>query len=335
MLASTTTVQQEYQALRSGAALQRRPSGGVLALADADRVDFLQRMTTNDVKALTGTAAAGQSCITVLTSPTAKIVQVFTVLARADDLLLLPALGAAEALARHLRGQIFFMDKVKVSDLSAQFARLRLMGPQALTALAATGLDLNGVGEGEWRGRDGLLVVAQRHYDLPGFEIVVAQERREEIVTRLAAVGAAVLEGDEAYQAQRIELGRPLPGAELIGEYSPLEAGLAWACAENKGCYTGQEIIARQITYDKVTRTLVGIVADEPLTAGAALTADGREVGTITSAARSPLVGSPIALAIVKRPHDGAVTELLVEGKPVRVTALPFTGPSHDAAIMK
>ncbi len=141
MLASTTTVQQEYQALRSGAALQRRPNGGVLALADADRVDFLQRMTTNDVKALAGNAADGQSCVTVLTSPTAKIVQVFTVLARADDVLLLPALGAAEALARHLRGQIFFMDKVKVSDLSAQFARLRLMGPQALTALAATGLD--------------------------------------------------------------------------------------------------------------------------------------------------------------------------------------------------
>lgn len=328
MLASTTTIQQEYQALHSGAALQRRPTGGVLALADADRVDFLQRMTTNDVKALVGTAADGQSCVTVLTNPTAKIVQVFTVLARADDVLLLPALGAAESLARYLRGQIFFMDKVRVSDLSAQFACLRLMGPQALTALAATGLDLSGAGEGEWRGRDGLLVVAQRQYDLPGYEIVVAQERQDEIVTRLAAVGAAVLEGDEAYQARRIELGRPLPGAELTGEYSPLEAGLAWACAENKGCYTGQEIIARQITYDKVTRALVGIVGDEPLSAGAALTADGRDVGTVTSAAHSPLLGSPIALAIVRRPHDAPGTELQMEGKPVRVVALPFAAPS-------
>lgn len=333
MLASTTTVQQEYQALRSGAALQLRPNGGVLALTDDDRVDFLQRMTTNDVKALVGTAAEGQSCVTVLTSPTAKIVQVFTVLARADDVLLLPALGAAETLARYLRGQIFFMDKVKVSDLSAQFARLRLMGPQALTALAATGLDLSGAGEGEWRGRDGLLVVAQRQYDLPGFEIVVAQERQEEIVTRLAAVGAVVMEGEDAYRARRIELGRPLPGAELTGEYSPLEAGLAWACAENKGCYTGQEIIARQITYDKVTRTLVGLVGDQPLPAGAALTADGRDVGIVTSAAHSPLLDSPIALAVAKRSHDAPGTELQVEGKPVRVTALPFAGPSStDAA---
>ena len=327
MLADTTTNQQQYQALREGAALQRRPNGGLLSLADADRVDFLQRMTTNDVKALKGTGDAGNSCVTVLTSPTAKIIQVFTVLARADDLLLLPALGATEALARYLRGQIFFMDKVKVSDLTPQFARLRLVGPQALTAVAATGLDMQGAGEGEWRGRDDLLVVAQRQYDLPGFEIVVAQARQEEIATRLAAVGAVVLEGDDTYQARRIELGRPLPGAELAGEYSPLEAGLGWACAENKGCYTGQEIIARQITYDKVTRALVGIAGDAPLSPGATLTAGGREVGTVTSTAYSPLLGSPIALAIVKRPNDVPGTELQAEGNSVRVTALPFAAP--------
>ena len=223
------------------------------------------------------------------------------------------------------------MDKVKVSDLTPQFAHLRLVGPQALTAVAATGIDMQGAGEGEWRGRDGLLVVAQRQYDLPGFEIVVAQERQEEIVTRLAAVGAMVLEDDAAYQARRIELGRPLPGAELTGEYSPLEAGLAWACAENKGCYTGQEIIARQLTYDKVTRTLVGIAGGDSLTAGTALTAAGREVGTVTSAAYSPLLDSSIVLAIVKRPHDAPGTELQVEGKPVRVAALPFAAPSPTA----
>jgi tRNA-modifying protein YgfZ len=333
MLADTTTYQQEYQALRAGAALQRRPAGGILALTDADRVDFLQRMTTNDVKALAGTDAAGQTCVTVLTSPTAKILQVFTVLARAGDLLLLPALGETAALARHLRGQIFFMDKVKVSDVSPQFARLRLVGPQALTAVAATGLDMQGAGEGEWRGRDGLLVVAQRQYDLPGFEIVVDQARQEEIVTRLAAVGVVVLDGDEAYQARRIELGRPEPGAELTGEYSPLEGGLAWACAENKGCYTGQEIIARQITYDKVTRVLVGLVGDTPLSPGASLSADGRDVGTVTSAAYSPLLNSPVALAIVKRPHDAPGSKLQSENTPVRVTALPFSAaPTADDA---
>ena len=139
-------------------------------------------------------------------------------------------------------------------------------------------------------------------------------------------------EGDEAYQVRRIELGRPEPGAELTGEYSPLEAGLAWACAENKGCYTGQEIIARQITYDKVTRVLVGLVGDAPLSPGASLSADGRDVGTITSTAYSPLLGAPIALAIVKRPHDVPGSELQSEGKSVRVTALPFSVPLTGGA---
>jgi folate-binding protein YgfZ len=324
MLAVTTMNPREYQALCKGAALQRRPKGGVLALAGADRVDFLQRMTTNDVKALKGTGDAGSSCLTILTSPTAKIIQVFTVLARADDLLLLPAPGAAEALARNLRGQIFFMDNVTVGDLSPQFARLRLVGPQALTAVAATGIDLQGAGEGEWRSRDGLLVVTQRQYDLPGFEIVVAQARQEEIVTRLAAVGAVVLEADDAYQARRIELGRPQPGAELTGEYSPLEAGLAWACAENKGCYTGQEIIARQITYDKVTRSLVGIAGDALLQPGSILHVDNRDVGAVTSVVQSPLLGTPIALAIVKRPYDATDTALQCDGNTVYVRALPF-----------
>jgi folate-binding protein YgfZ len=322
MSSMTSTFQHEYQSLREGAALQLRPDAGVLALTDADRVDFLQRMTTNNIQALAG----GQSCVTVLTSPTAKIVQVFTVLAREDDLLLLPARGATQALAKHLRSQIFFMDKVKVGDLTPGHMRLRLMGPHALTVVAATGLDMNDAREGEWRSRNGFIAVLQRQFDVPGYELVVEQEKQDELLSRLAAVQTAVLDSDDAYHALRVELGRPLPGAELMGEYNPLEAGLAWACAENKGCYTGQEIIARQVTYDKVTRSLAGVVGATPMTAGAALSSGGREVGTITSVAYSPLLNAPVALAIVKRPHEAAGTELLSADQAVQVVALPFAG---------
>ena len=99
----------------------------MLRLTGADRVDFLQRMTTNNILAL----QPGGSCVTVLTSPTAKIVQVFTVLARPEDLLLLPAEGETAALERHLRSQIFFMDQVEVANVGADRLRFRLMGPQA------------------------------------------------------------------------------------------------------------------------------------------------------------------------------------------------------------
>ena len=314
----------EYTALREGAAVLPRAGAGVLVLTDADRADFLQRMTTNNVAAL----RPGQACVTVLTSPTARIVQVFTVALPAgepDALWLLPAPGETAALERHLRGQIFFMDKVRVANRSADLARLRVAGPQALRILAALGFDLMQAGAGAVHEHEGLLAVVQHGYDLPGVELVLPAAQLDAVAGALQQAGAAPLTGGHAYHARRVELGRPAPGAELTGEYTPLEAGLAWACAENKGCYTGQEIIARQVTYDKVTRMLVGLRSAAPLAVGAQLTADGRDVGAITSAAWSPALEAHLALAVVKRPHTAAGTVLLADGVAAAVQELPFT----------
>ena len=173
--------------------------------------------------------------------------------------------------------------------------------------------------------KDGLLAVVQQGYDLPGVEFVVPVDRLDAVAGELQQAGAVRLTDDRAYHVRRVELGRPAPGAEITGEYSPLEAGLAWACAENKGCYTGQEIIARQLTYDKVTRMLVGLRSDAPLTVGATLTADGRDVGAVTSAAWSPTLAAHLALAIVKRPYNAAGTALLADNAAAIVQELPFT----------
>ena len=320
MTQTLTLSQTDDTALRNGATLQLRPDAGVLVIADADRADFLHRMTTNNINAL----RPGQSAVTVLTSPTARIVFVFTVVCRADDLLVLPALGETAAVERYLRGQIFFMDKVKVRNVSADYARLRLMGDEAGATLAAVGLDLNVAADGAWQARDGLLAVKQVNYDVPGYELILPLAQQPALLDNLTAAGATLLDDDVAYHALRIELGRPLPGRELTGDYNPLEAGLAWACSDNKGCYTGQEIIARQITYDKVTKTLVGLRSAAALTAGAELTVDGRSVGVVTSAAHSPTLDAPIALAIVKRPHNVPGSSLQIGDVTATVMALPF-----------
>ena len=173
-------------------------------------------------------------------------------------LLLLPAPGEAAALARHLRGQIFFMDKVAVADRTAGHARLRVVGPHALDAVRCARLRDRRRASG--RSAQASIALMQPEYDVPGVELVLPTDAVEETLAALVSAGAVVID-EAAYHAHRIELGRPLPGVELTGEVNPLEAGLAWACADNKGCYTGQEIIARQVTYDKVTRTLVGLRA--------------------------------------------------------------------------
>jgi tRNA-modifying protein YgfZ len=317
---ATTTLPTEYTTLVEGAALWQRPTSGVLVVSDADRADFLHRMTTNNINAL----QPGQSAVTVLTSPTARVLFVFTVVCRPDELWLLPAPGQTAALLRHLRGQIFFMDKVKVRDASAELSRLRLVGPAALSTVTALKLDLSATAEGNWQEGAGVLALRQEQYDLPGVELVVEAAQVPVTIATLQQAGAVPLTDEAQSQARRVELGRPAPGAELTEEYNPLEAGLAWTCADNKGCYTGQEIIARQITYDKVTKTLVGLRTTEPLRPGAPVMAGGQTVGVVTSAAYSPALQAPLALAILKRPHNTPGSQLTVGDQPVTVAALPF-----------
>jgi folate-binding protein YgfZ len=320
-----------YRALRTGAAVLPKPDAGVLRLVGADRVDFLQRMTTNNILAL----KPGGSCVTVLTSPTAKIVQVFTVLARPEELLLLPAAGETAPLERHLRSQIFFMDQVEVANIGADRLRLRLMGPGADGVLASLGLDFAGAPDGAWREAKGVLAVKQVLYDVPGYELVVAKDQEARVTPDLKTAGVVTLPDETAYSVLRVELGRPAAGRELVGEYNPLEAGLAWTCAENKGCYTGQEIIARQITYDKVTRTLAGLRSAELLAAGAAVTAEGREIGVVTSAAYSPALDAPLALAILKRPWHTAGMEVFVGNQTATVVALPVgVDAGHESRVI-
>lgn len=317
----TATMDAQYTALTQGAAFQLRPTGGVLRMTDADRIDFLQRMTTNNIAALTpGTAA-----VTVLTSPVARSLFAFTVVCERDALLLLPALGETDALLKHLRGQIFFMDKVKIEDVSAQYGRLRLMGPEARATLMDLGYEAS-TADGAVEAANGVILLHQSEYDLPGYEILAPIDARAEFLSALMEHGALRLDDPLVYTARRIELGRPIPDAEISSEFTPLESGLGWACAENKGCYTGQEIIARQITYDKVTKTLVGLRSAHPLAEGADVTVEGRSVGTVTSAAHSPALGVPVALAIVKRPYNELGSVVKVGGVKAEVVGLPFVG---------
>ena len=308
-----------YQTLKDGAVIQRRPQSGLLVLSDADRQDFLHRMTTNEINGL----KSGQSAVTILTSPTARTDYVFTVVCRPDDLWLLPAVGEAEALARNLKGKIFFMDAVKVVDDSAAWTRMRLMGPRAAEILAAIGFDLFDKADGTWAENDGVVAVKQARFDLPGFELIAPVADAESWLARLTDAG--VLPIDEAtYRAARVEAGRPIPGAELTDTYNPLESGMAWVCADDKGCYTGQEIIARQVNYDKVTKSLVGLISNKALADEAEVQAEGRTMGTVTSATYSPALAQFIALAVIKRPANEPGTETSVDGHPAKVVSLPF-----------
>lgn len=314
-----------YRAAREGAAFRPLPDAGYVRVGGEDRTDFMQRQTTNDVRLL----GSGKALVNVLASPTARILHAFTMLQEPEHLALVTVAGG-EALAAYLRGKIFFMDKVTVEDASAEFSQFDLDGPQAGDLLTQIGLE-RAPGEGERAdahvGGAPLTVFGRKGLAGVGYWLLAPTGHGADVERALLDAGAVPL-GEEAYDVLRVEAGLPAPGAELTEDFTPLETGLAYTVSTSKGCYTGQEVLARQINYDKVSRQLVGLRLKEPAPAGSAVRAEGRPAGTVTSVARSPEHGW-IALAVVKRPHHEPGSSVAVQTASgevgATVSALPFS----------
>ena len=311
-----------YDDALTGAVFYRVPDPGFLRIGGADQSAFVQRQTTNDIQRL----APGRALLTVLTSATARILDVWRLVTEPDGSLgaiTLPGRGAATA--RFLRSHIFFMDKVTVTDVSAAFAHIEVFGPEAARVLEQVGQTPAPAPDEIvcWQVSDRpVRAIGTEH----GWLLIAPSEHNAVLLERLNATGAMPL-SPEAYEVLRVEAGRPGPARELTDDYTPLEANLDAAISERKGCYTGQEIIARQVTYDKITRRLAGLRLDTMVAVGAALQVEGRTVGAITSAVQSPRHG-PIALAVIRRPHHApgtAVTVVDAENAINAVTVpLPF-----------
>ena len=281
----------EYQAALTGAVLMDRSHEGRLTLAGEDRLALLQRMSTNDVAQL----APGDALPTIFTSAIGRILDRVTVVNRTDDTLLLAEPGRGEAVRAYLQRNIFFNDRVRLSDLSATTRQFVLLGPDADSVIAALDPSLSGV-EG-WRGVpvtiSGASIEAVRVKPLSGaqWSLVVPNDAAEAVFEAVLQAGDPVSlcpAGSLTYNILRIRAGRPGVARELSGDYLPLEVGLWDEVSFSKGCYTGQEILARMESRRKLARTIVQITLDRPLDAPAALRLDGREVGTLTSSVAAP-----------------------------------------------
>ncbi|MDX1437432.1 MAG: glycine cleavage T C-terminal barrel domain-containing protein [Anaerolineales bacterium] len=309
---------------------------GFLTLAGEDRLDYLQRQTTNNLELL----APGGWLKTVLTNPAARILDVLSVFeiprgGGIDPLIGMITLpGRGGHTLEYFRRRIFFMDKVTLEDESAAVKQVIVSGPKAEEILPAIGLEApRESGNFTQTDLDQSQIWAFSHGSLVGnsYLILSLGEHAGRMIDHLTESGVPVL-GRPAYELLRLEAGVPGPDAELTDRYTPLELGLDSAISSEKGCYTGQEVIARQITYDKVTQRLVGIQLSEQTVPGEAIFADGKKVGTVTSTGVSPKFG-PLALGIIRRPHNEAGSLVQIgDQRPVegRVTGLPFG--SHESS---
>jgi folate-binding protein YgfZ len=315
-----------YSAATNGAAYFPQPAAGYLRIGGPDRQTFLQRQTTNDVRLLT----PGRALVSVLTSPAARILDVLTLVAEPGESLgALTLTGRAAETFRYLRSRIFFMDKVTLEDASAEFAQFDLLGPAAPDVLRRLGFDrppdVNEAVAAEVAGAQARALYGEGL----GFRLLFPASQAQAVTAALASAGADRL-SVESFAVLRVEAGQPAGGHELVEDFTPLETGLAASISDSKGCYTGQEVIARQITYDKVTRLLVGLTLEGAVNVGDRVWsgAEDRSAGRITSTAHSPRFGH-IALAVLRRPLNEPGTAVTVGeregGVPAVVVDLPFS----------
>jgi folate-binding protein YgfZ len=163
-----------------------------------------------------------------------------------------------------------------------------------------------------------------------GFTIICEKALAADLFSKLSAdiealAGATI---DEAtYETLRIEAGIPLFPSELNEKHNPLETSLVQAISFTKGCYIGQEVIARLDTYDKVQRHLMGVLTDSPdaLAAPTAIsTSDGTQIGEITSTTFSPTLGKTIGLGFVKTAFANPGNTVTLDSRTGKLVSLPF-----------
>jgi tRNA-modifying protein YgfZ len=315
-MSSTASLSAEYLAVTEGCGLLDRSDRGKLALSGADAKSFLQGQVTNDVEAL----AAGGGCYAAFLTPKGKMLGDLRVLDAGEELLIDTERVALQALFNMIRGFSVGYD-AQLHKRTLERGLLSLIGPSADAVLGETAPAL---AEHSHRPVELARVQALAIRTDVGIDLLCDAADTETLAEAVAELGAASV-SELAAEIVRVERGRPRYGADLDESVIPQEAGLnERAVSFTKGCYVGQETVARLYYRGKPNRHLRGLRSDDPMNVGDELQLEGRLVGRLTSAATSPRIGH-IGLALVRREAPpGSRLAVAGAGQQAEVVELPF-----------
>jgi folate-binding protein YgfZ len=310
----TVELDAQYRQLREECGVLPRERGFIDVLGP-DGPEYLQGQLTNDVEAL----AVGEGQYAALLDRKGHMQADMRVLRpTAEEIWVDTEAGALEATRRHL--QMYSIGReVEVVDVSGERAILSLIGPRSVEVAGSAALPEHACETLAIGGVECLAVGTGG-----GIDLIAATADSGRLVEALLGAGAVEVM-PEAAEILRIESGTPRYGAEMGAETMPAEAGIvADAVSFTKGCYIGQETVARLHYKGRPNRHLRGLKLSAPAQPGAALRLGEKEVGRLGGAAVSPALG-PIGLAILRREAEpGAELAVGEDGVTAQVVDLPF-----------
>lgn len=319
----------QYTALTAGAGVAELYARTILALRGPDRTQLLQSFCTNDVKRL----QPGEGCEAFVTSPQGKTLGHVLIFCNQEQFVLDSAAGQAATLIQHFERYVI-TEEVEFIDRTAELCDVLVAGAAAAKLLeTASGQAPPNALLSHQAATIANYPVIVRRVEFAGpvsYFVQVAVADVERVIAALLQAGGSACAAD-AVESARLEAGTPLFGADITPDNLPQEVGRdSRAISFTKGCYLGQETVARIDALGHVNRLLVGLklfgrVVPQPLTP---LLAAGQAVGHVTSAAWSPRLHAPLALGYLRRSHIKSSADLTAAGQMANVVPLPILGGS-------
>ena len=317
---STTSLERDYATVTEGVGLLDCSERGKLALSGSQAKEFLQGQVTQDVAALT----PGHGCYAAFLTQKGKMLgdlRVLDVGPPSPELLLDTERVALQGLFNMIRSYSLGYD-VELHKRTLECGLLSLIGPLADELIGRAGATL-GAAEHDHTALTLGGAAARAVRTDAGVDLLFAAESLVAVRGAMLEAGAVEIPA-EAAEVLRIERGRPRYGVDLDDSVIPQEAHLNQrAVSFTKGCYVGQETVARLFYRGKPNRELRGLSSAERLPVGTELSLEGRVVATVTSSAQSPRFG-PIALALVRREAPPGTTVTCGDLHEAVVRELPF-----------
>lgn len=304
-------VQEEYRAVRERAGVMDLSHHGKIQITGTDRAAFLHNLVSNDIKNL----APGACCYATLLTPKGKMIADLHVYAMEDRHWLDLGAQAAGKVIEHL-SKFLFSEDVRIQEVTGEFGLLSLQGARAAHALA--------------EGLAGIQCFENDRTGSGGYDVWMPAKDVEEVLRAIRNQGGVAQICHETWEILRIEAGRPVFGRDMDENTIPNEAGLERAISWTKGCYPGQEIVARIKYRGGVQRVLSGLVIEGATPPAAADRVFLKEAiaGWVTSSVYSYCLESAVALATLRTPaaREGTALEIRSGATTLHanVCALPF-----------